>query len=237
MLLPIAEFAYNNTAHSSTKTTPFFANLGYHPKFSVRVPRVTRDNVPVADRVQALKDLHTEMRFNIQSALEEHAKYFDAKVSKQPDFQVGDRVWLDARNLRTERSARKLDYKKVGPYTISEKVNSRSYRLDLPRSMKVHPVFHVSLLERFQPDAIPGRAPKPQPPLVIAGEEEYEVETILDSRMRRGRLQYHIHWKGYPVSERSWEPVEFVQHCPDLIRSFHEAHPGKPGPLLRGAQP
>jgi hypothetical protein len=177
------------------------------------------------------------MKFNIQTAIEAHAQHFDTKAMPQPDFQIGDKVWLSSTNLRTSRPARKLDYKRVGPFTIMEKVNSRSYRLDLPKTMKVHPVFHVSLLERFHPDSIPGRIARPPPPLIVAGEDEWEVEAILDSKMTRNRLYYFVHWKGYPISDRTWEPADFLSHSSDLVREFHEQHPTKPGPMLRGAQP
>jgi hypothetical protein len=69
-LLPLAEFAYNNTSQSSTQVTPFFANMGYHPRFSVTVPRVTKTNQSAAERIQELKDLHADLKFNIQIALE-----------------------------------------------------------------------------------------------------------------------------------------------------------------------
>ncbi len=103
--------------------------------------------------------------------------------------------------------------------------------------MRVHPVFHVSLLERFRPDTIPGRTPTPIPPLIVAGEEEFEVEAILDSKLVRGKLLYRVHWRGYPISARTWEPAEFVQGAPKLIKQFHLVHPHKPRPMLRGAQP
>jgi Integrase zinc binding domain/Chromo (CHRromatin Organisation MOdifier) domain/Integrase core domain len=236
-LLPIAEFAYNNTIHSSTKTTPFFANFGYHPKFTVTVPRVSKNNVPLADRIKSLQDLYADMKENIKIASERHAPYFNAKVMAQPDFQVGDQVWLDARNLRTSRPAHKLDYKRIGPYSITAKIGTRSYRLDLPKSMKIHPVFHVELLEKYRKDPIPGRTPIPLPPVIVDGEKEYVVESILDSRLYRGKLQYFIHWRNYPVSARTWEPEENVRNAPQPIERFHKAHPKKPGPLLRGAQP
>lgn len=236
-LLPIAEFAYNNTVHSSTKVTPFFANLGYHPKFTVTVPRVSQNNTPPADRIKAFQDLYAKMKENIKMALERHAKHFDTKVLPQPDFQIGEKVWLDARNLRTNRPARKLDFKRVGPFPILEKVGTRSYRLQLPKTMKVHPVFHVDLLEKYHPDPIPGRTPRPLPPVVVDGEEEFVVEYILDSRLFKGQLQYFVHWKNYSVSDRSWEPAQYLKNAPDLVAEFHRSHPKRPRPLLCGAQP
>jgi transposase InsO family protein len=230
-LLPMAEFSYNNATHSSTATTPFYANLGYHPRFTVRMPRVSKNNRPLADRIQAMKDLHSEMKFHIETAIETHARYYDTKVCPQPDFNIGDSVWLDARHLRTDRPSKKLDYKRTGPYKIIERVNNRSFRLQLPPSMKVHPVFHVSLLERHSPDTIPGRTIEPPPPIIVGGEPEYEVEEILNSRIEKGKLWYRVHWKGYPKSDRSWEPASFINNCPDLLRSFHEENPSKPGPL------
>lgn len=236
-LLPIAEFAYNNTVHSSTKVTPFFANLGYHPKFTVTVPRASQNNTPPADRIKAFQDLYAKMKENIKMALERHAKHFDTKVLPQPDFQIGEKVWLDARNLRTNRPARKLDFKRVGPFPILEKVGTRSYRLQLPKTMKVHPVFHVDLLEKYHPDPIPGRTPRPLPPVVVDGEEEFVVEYILDSRLFKGQLQYFVHWKNYSVSDRSWEPAQYLKNAPDLVAEFHRSHPKRPRPLLCGAQP
>jgi hypothetical protein len=133
---------------------------------------MSKDNVVLVDRMKALQDLHSEMKFNIQTAIEAHAKHFDTKTITHPDFQIGDKVWLDSRNLQTNRPAQKLDYKRVGPFTIVEKVGTRSFRLQLPKSMKIHPVFHVELLERVRPDVIAGRPAKPPPPLIIAGQEE-----------------------------------------------------------------
>lgn len=236
-LLPLAEFAYNNTVHSSTKVTPFFANYGYHPKFTITIPRVSKDSFPVADRIKVLQDLYGKMKDNIKSALDRHAHHFDNKVMPQPNFQIGDKVWLDARNLRTARPSHKLDYKRVGPFPILEKINSRAYRLKIPKTMKIHPVFHVDLLEKYRPDPIPGRTPRPLPPVIVKGEREFIVESILDSRVSKGQLQYFIHWRNYPISERSWEPAENAENAPDLINSFHKTHPRKPGPQLRRAQP
>lgn len=229
-LLPLAEFSYNNTAQSSTQVSPFFANLGYHPRFSVTIPRITKSNQPATDRLKALKELHADLKFNIQMALERHAQYYDAKAMAQPNFQVGDKVWLSSKNIHTTRPAKKLDYKKHGPFKILEKINNRSYRLDLPQNYKIHPVFHVSLLERYQPDQIPGRAPRRPPPVEVRGEQEYFVKQIEDSRWFRGTLQYYVDWDGYEVHEKTWERAANLKNAPEAVAVFHSHFPDKPGP-------
>ena len=185
-LLPWAKFAYNNTSQSSTQVSPFFANMGYHPRFSVTVPRASKTNQSTTDQIQQLEDLHTDLKFNIQMALERHALYYDTKTMVQPDFQVGDKVWLSSKNIHTNWPAKKLDYKKQGRFKILEKVNNCSYHLELPWNYKIHPVFHVSLLEHYHPDLIPGQAPRHPPPVEIWGEQEYAVKQIEDSRWFRG---------------------------------------------------
>jgi hypothetical protein len=59
--------------------------------------------------------------------------------------------------------------------------------------MKIHLVFHVSLLEPYHMSTIPGRIHDPPPPIEIDGEHEYEVEDILDSRIFNCQFQYLVH--------------------------------------------
>ena len=95
--------------------------------------------------------------------------------------------------------------------------------------MSIHPVFHVSLLYPHSKDTIPGCTPLPPPPIEIEGEEEYEVEEILNSRLHRGRqLQYLVKWKGYSDADNSWEPATNLENAPDKITEFHRLHPGAP---------
>lgn len=101
----------------------------------------------------------------------------------QPDFKVGDMVWLNSKNVKTNHPTKKLDYKKLGPFKILEQVNNCSFHLDLPHDVKIHPVFHVSLLECYVADQIPGRTQPPPPPVIIQGEEEFEVKEIVDSQI------------------------------------------------------
>jgi len=139
---------------------------------------------------------------------------------QQPAFAPGDKVWLLRTNIKTARPSSKLDVHKLGPFEIVEAVNSRSFRLALPPEMsRIHPVFHVSLLEPFNANTIEG-CTAPAPPLMeVEGEIEYEVEAILDSRLYHSKLQYLVSWLGY--NEQTWEPPEHVAHCPELVAKFH----------------
>lgn len=161
-------------------------------------------------------------------AQENHAKFYNRKVISGPELKIGDKVWLLSRNIKTQRPTGKLDHRRLGPYKILEKIGSRSYKLELPHTMKIHPVFHINLLERFIEDAIPGRKPKELPPVIINNHEEYEVEHIVDSRIHKRKLQYLVHWQNYSIMDRTWEPVENLTHCRELINKFHTKHPNRP---------
>jgi transposase InsO family protein len=231
-LLPLAEFACNNSVHASTGKTPFFANYGCHPNSVTTVASRTpnSDNPAAEDLAVSLRNIHKQLALDLADASATQAHFYNRKVKKAPRFKKGNQVWLLRRNIKTTRPSDKLDYKRLGPFRIAKKIGKAAFRLKLPASMRIHPVFHVSLLEPFRPNDIPGRTQDPSPPVIVDNQEEFEVEEILDSRIRRGKLQYFVHWKDWPISSRTWEPQENLAHSPDMIDAFHRAYPSKPHP-------
>jgi hypothetical protein len=80
-----------------------------------------------------------------------------------------------------------------------------AFQLNFLSFLKIHVIFHVSLLEPSHISTNLGRIHDPSPRIEVKGEHEYEVENILNSRISNCGLQYIVHWHGYDVSEHTWE--------------------------------
>ena len=117
----------------------------------------------------------------------------------------------------------------MGPFEIIKKVGTSSYKLDLPTSMKIHNIFHISLLELYEDNKFPSQIQTHPPPIEIDGEPEYELEEIIDSRLHRNNLQYRAKWTGYsPEHDKTWYPAENFENANVAIEQFHSRYPRKP---------
>src|SRR5258707_12678710 len=95
-------------------------------------------------------------------------------------FPVRTQVWLEGTHLRLPYQATKLALKCYGPFQITREISPVAYQLRLPIAWNIHNVFHVSLLSPYrETDAHRPNYSRP-PPDLIEGEEEYEVEKIIN---------------------------------------------------------
>lgn len=226
-LLPMAEFTYNNTFQESIKTTPFHANVGYHPRFDTQ-PVLVPTNTEAANRIEQLLIDQDILKRELATSLARQKVAADRFRLLPPPFALGDKVWLVRKHIKTNRPSDKLDYKKLGPYEIIDQINPVAFRLRLPQHFLIHPVFHVSLLEKYIPASEPGRKHHEFPPDIIEGAEEYEVEEIVDAFYQNRKLYYVVRWKGYGPEETNPEPASNLVNCPEKIAEFYRKYPGKP---------
>jgi hypothetical protein len=157
----------------------------------------------------AARDLATQL-FEIYTEMKD--KLLEAQDRKKDNAKI----WLLRRNLKTNRPYDKLDFRRFGPFSVVKQINDIAFRLELPPSMKIHPVFHFSLLEPYMESSIVGRFQVP-PPLVE-----------IDSRIIRRKLEYLVQWQGYDISERTWEPVANLHHASEMLQEFHCRYSEKP---------
>jgi hypothetical protein len=168
--------------------------------------------------------LHAEM----EMAQGRYANQANASRSSAPAFHVGDKVWLDTRNLNMDRLRKKLAEKYIGPFDIKEVISPVARRLDLPPAFRIHNVFHTSLLRAAATDPLPRQHQPPRSRVVLQPDntkiKAWMVTNILDSRITKNRqgkvrLEYSVKWKGYPPS---WRPQrDLIPGCEALLYHFH----------------
>lgn len=215
-----AQFAYNNSYHASTKDTPFHLVLGRHPRTPLGVP--VQDKRPASYAfVEQMKAITDRARKCLVAARQRQKAFADSRRSEK-SFSEGEWVLLSTKNmtLKHAEKSRKLLPRWVGPFKIVHKVGSLAYELEMNPGWRIHPVFHISLLEPYRSD---GRTQPPPPPLNLEGHLEYEVESILDHRFtnnKREHVSYLLKWLGYGQEHNSWEPETNVANCPELIGEY-----------------
>jgi len=141
-------------------------------------------------------------------------------------YNTGDQVWLEGKNLCLPYQATKLAPKRYGPFKIIKEISPVVYQLTLPLTWKIYDTFHASLLLPYCKTTAYGPNFSWPPPDLINDEEQYEVEQICNHQYFgcKRTLQYLIHWKGYPDSDDTWESAADT-HTPDLVKSYHKETP------------
>lgn len=213
-LTPIAQYALNDAKSATTGETPNYLVFGTERSMG----QDKRCTEPGTSHAQQMEIIHAQVKLDIEWQEAIMKRYYDSKRSNTPTFRKGDRVYLRRRtmgetryNIKTKRPSQKLDSVRIGPYEIEAKLERDNYRLKLPERMRIHPIFHVSLLTKTK------NAANNRDEIL----EEYEVDEILDKRVRNGVTEYLVRWDGYEMEESTWEPTQNL-NCPDVVRRFED---------------
>jgi hypothetical protein len=143
--LALAEFTHNNKASLSTSMSPFYVNTGYHPWKGIE-NAVESHNEATNDFAEKMKKIRDKAAAALEKTQKTMKKYYDAHRRDVPEFKVGDKVWIEGKDITTDHPTKKLEDRRLGPYEILEKVGAAAYKLRLPETDLSHPVFNESLL-------------------------------------------------------------------------------------------
>jgi len=223
--LGTAEFAYNNKMHSSTKTPPFKANYGQDPRMGFKGRK--KEKYAGAEKfIEKMKEIQKEAKAAPGKAQEDMKKYADRKRLDIEEYKVGDLVMLSTKDLKYQMVGRrtdKLTERYVGPYKIKEIISSNAVKLELPSTVKIHLVVNVSRIRRYV-GQVKGQKKEQPLPVIIEGEEEWEVERILNKRRVRGKDKYLVRWKGFTTESDTWEGRENLKNAQEAIKEFEKEY-------------
>src|SRR5258708_6683343 len=199
--LSIATAMHNDRKNVTTGVSPNQILWGGEPHLLTNEGDEVKSQM-VQERLTTMK----ERRLQAINAINQSSKGQDNPLS----VLVGTQVWLEGTHLRLPYQATKLAPKCYGPFQITREISPVAYQLCLPIAWNIHNVFHASLLSPYRETDAHGPNYSRPPPDLIEGEEEYEVEKVINHRYtgKARTLQYLVKWIGYPEAA----PYPLGQH-------------------------
>jgi len=157
---------------------------------------------------------------------EEMKKFANRRQREKEEYRVGDLVLLSTKDLKWQmkgRRSEKLIEHFVDPYKVKGIISSNAIELELSKSIRIYPVVNISRVQLYKPQ-VEGQKKTPPKPVIIEGEEKFEIEKILNKRMIRGKEKFLVRWKGYTVEEDTWENRENLENAKELVEEFERIY-------------
>ena len=223
--LGIAEFVYNNKIHTATKMLPFKVNYGQDPRMRFEGRRKEKYEA-VGKFIKRMKKIQEEAKTALGKAQEEIKKFANRKQEEGEEYRVEDLVLLSMKDLKWQmkgRRSEKLTEHFVDPYKVKGIVSSNAIELELPKSIKIHPIVNISKVQLYKPQ-VEGQKKIPPKPLIIKEQEKFKVEEILNKRTIRGKKKFLVRWKGYTAEKDTWKNRENLENTKELVEEFERKY-------------
>ena len=172
---------------------PFKANNGQDPRMGFKLRK--KGKYKGAEKfVERMRSVQEEAKAVLQKVQEDMKQYVDRERGEIEEYRVGDLVLFSTKDLKYQMIGRQIEKFMecfVGPYKVKAIISSNAIELEFPRTVKIHPVVNVSRVRKYK-SQIEGQKKEAPQLVVIEGEEEWEVEKIMNKRKVQGRDKYLV---------------------------------------------
>lgn len=241
--LPAMDSVQNNLPHDSTGLAPREVLMGWPTDLPFdwkarsklnksdmpRTERLNRkDAQDIAKKIQEFIDMARKQ----QSDANERSARQANRHRREPDFKVGDRVFIIRQTVHTDRPSDKLDRPLTEQHYRIREMNGHSYKLEVPPGWKGTDTFHADRLRLYPNNPLPGQAPEEPGPVIVDGAREWVVDHIESSKVVYGTLYYQVCWRGWG-SDPVWYRANGFKNAATKLKEYHDQYPEKSGPPLR----
>jgi hypothetical protein len=188
-LLLLAQFAYNTSIAEKTKISPVYTIYRYNPEAYRLVITSQIDNQIASLQVLNLKLFHEELAADLVFFTKKTTLYYNEYYSIEPIFKKRNKIYLIQRNIQIKQPSTKLDHKKLGLFKIKRITGLINYKLVLPKTINIHPVFHISLLEPVLSGVLLAPITKIE---LVNFNTKYKIKEILDHKKVRNYIKYLV---------------------------------------------
>jgi len=153
-------------------------------------------------------------------------KLMDKRRREGEEYRVGDLVLLSTKDLKWQMKGKRLEKltkQFVGPYKVKGIISSNTIELELPKSIRIHPIVNISRVCLYKPQ-VKGQKKILLKLVIIEREEEFEIEKILNRRIVRGKKKFLVRWKGYTAEEDTWENKENLENMKEMVKEFKKEY-------------